>query len=223
MRNRAFTLIEVLVVVAILAILAGLLFPVFSRAKARAKQAACLSNLKQLGSAIGLYMADYDDRFPQAVDASDKYRPEIWSEFPDFQARIPYLPLLHEALGPYTKSRDIFRCPSDDGTSVLDNNFPLRFESAPSMHATYGSSYFFRTEIAFRFFSQTDFQLPADVNVLFDAAGHWHGSSGRLTEEDSFESYLAKTKGYRYNVLFGDFHAKSRSFSEVQRAWATDL
>jgi len=222
-RRAGFTLIELLVVVAIIAILAGLLFPVFSRAKASAKQSTCLSNLKQIGSALALYAADYDDKFPHAVDASDRYRPEIWSEHPDFQARIPYMPLLHETLQPYVKNREIFRCPADVGTAVLDNSFPLEFETAPSLFATYGSSYFFRTEIAFRFFSQTDFQLPANVNVLFDGAGHWHGSSGRLEIDDSFEDYVGKVRGFRYNTLFGDLHAKSLTFDEIQQAWQTEL
>jgi len=109
--KKGFTLIELLVVIGIIAILAAILFPVFASAKARAKQATCLSNLRQIGSAIGLYMTDYDDVFPCAVDASDKYRPEIWDEFPDFQARIPYMPMLHEVLQPYIRNRDLFHCP----------------------------------------------------------------------------------------------------------------
>lgn len=62
--KRAFTLIELLVVIAILAILAAILFPVFSRAKAAAKGTACLSNLKQLGTAFAIYTADYDGDYP---------------------------------------------------------------------------------------------------------------------------------------------------------------
>ncbi|RYG40950.1 prepilin-type N-terminal cleavage/methylation domain-containing protein, partial [bacterium] len=54
--KRAFTLIELLVVIAIIAILAAILFPVFAQAKAAAKRAACLSNQKQLGTGLMLYM-----------------------------------------------------------------------------------------------------------------------------------------------------------------------
>jgi prepilin-type N-terminal cleavage/methylation domain-containing protein len=60
--KNAFTLIELLVVIAIIAILAAILFPVFAQAKAAAKKAVTLSNLKQLGTAAYLYANDYDDQ-----------------------------------------------------------------------------------------------------------------------------------------------------------------
>ena len=59
--KQAFTLIELLVVIAIIAILAAILFPVFAQAKAAAKSAATLSNLKQIGTAGQIYSTDYDD------------------------------------------------------------------------------------------------------------------------------------------------------------------
>src|SRR5688500_16674221 len=62
--HKAFTLIELLVVIAIIAILAAILFPVFARAKAAAKRTSSLSNVKQLGTAFHIYVADYDDVTP---------------------------------------------------------------------------------------------------------------------------------------------------------------
>ena len=63
MLRRGFTLIELLVVIAIIAILAAILFPVFAQAKNAAKQAVCISNMKQLGLAAMLYIGDSDDTF----------------------------------------------------------------------------------------------------------------------------------------------------------------
>ncbi|GAB4456741.1 MAG: hypothetical protein OHK0029_15260 [Armatimonadaceae bacterium] len=63
-KSNAFTLIELLVVIAIIAILAAILFPVFAQARDKARQAACMSNLKQLGIAFLMYAQDYDGYFP---------------------------------------------------------------------------------------------------------------------------------------------------------------
>src|SRR4051794_18914062 len=64
MERRGFTLIELLVVIAIIAILASILFPVFAEAREKARQASCLSNTKQIGTAMEMYTQDYDEVFP---------------------------------------------------------------------------------------------------------------------------------------------------------------
>ncbi|CAN1539645.1 Prokaryotic N-terminal methylation site [Fimbriimonadaceae bacterium] len=64
--KKAFTLIELLVVIAIIAILAAILFPVFAQAKEAAKKTQALTNVKQSGTAVIIYQADYDDSLPSA-------------------------------------------------------------------------------------------------------------------------------------------------------------
>src|SRR5258708_24865158 len=70
-KPRAFTLIELLVVIAIIAILAAILFPVFAQAREKARQTVCLSNLKQMGLAVMMYVQDYDENYPlQTTEAN---------------------------------------------------------------------------------------------------------------------------------------------------------
>jgi prepilin-type N-terminal cleavage/methylation domain-containing protein/prepilin-type processing-associated H-X9-DG protein len=96
MRRRGFTLIELLVVIAIIAILAAILFPVFAQAREKAKQAACLSNLKQLDLAFIMYVGDYDDLFPPSTD---------WGTAHDYYC-------LWDVMNPYIKNAGVWACPS---------------------------------------------------------------------------------------------------------------
>ncbi len=219
--RNGFTLIELLVVIAVIAILAAILFPVFAQAKAAAKKTACISNLSQIGKGTLLYMSDYDDRFPFAVDPIDAAQPQIWGGFPEFQALIPSMPFLHEALQPYIKNLELFHCSGDTGTMVLDDRPHIDFVNSPTMHHVWKTSYFFRTEIAFKQLSQTGLERPSETNFLFDAAGHWHGSAGAMMPNDP--QLQDKLQKYRYNCLFGDMHVKSLHEDQLQAAWGTSL
>jgi len=73
--RRGFTLIELLVVIAIIAILAAILFPVFAQARASARQTSCLSNNKQAGLGIMMYVQDYDETLPFCSNNGDQSVP----------------------------------------------------------------------------------------------------------------------------------------------------
>jgi prepilin-type N-terminal cleavage/methylation domain-containing protein len=86
-RASAFTLIELLVVIAIIAILAAILFPVFAQAREKARQTTCISNLKQLGIATGMYAQDYDERFPGNIHTNFANGVWWWQQLPPYVQR----------------------------------------------------------------------------------------------------------------------------------------
>ena len=116
LRQRGFTLIELLVVIAIIAILAGLLFPVFSSAREAARRTACVSNMRQLGSAVTMYTQDYDETLPctwdGAVGAGGNAGSGGWITWTNFRGPTQFYPE-QGSLNSYVKSAALFTCPDD--------------------------------------------------------------------------------------------------------------
>lgn len=92
LKNRAFTLIELLVVIAIIAILAAILFPVFAQAKEAAKKTKTLTESKQVGTGMLLYLADNDDIFPIMHSVDPATRTYLHSANTIAAYRLPAVP-----------------------------------------------------------------------------------------------------------------------------------
>ena len=130
-RSHAFTLIELLVVIAIIAILAAILFPVFAQAREQARKTSCLSNAKQLGLGVLMYVQDYDetlvpgwnDSSPTLRDNGSTYR--TWSSWT-------------KLIQPYVKNTNILLCPDQkDAGFIQSANKTARSE----IYAGYGLNY----------------------------------------------------------------------------------
>jgi prepilin-type N-terminal cleavage/methylation domain-containing protein len=142
--RRGFTLIELLVVIAIIAILAAILFPVFAQARESARKTTCLSNMKQLGLGVMMYVQDYDEVFPTAGanwwDAATVSRNAAptgfrWSSNPSPPSwRLTYIgagvelprprgpwPFWLDQVQPYTRNTRFVTCPNHE---ALEGGFP---------------------------------------------------------------------------------------------------
>jgi len=117
-RRNAFTLIELLVVIAIIAILAAILFPVFASARAKARQTACMSNMKQLGLAVIQYIQDYDETYPGGIDLNCSPATPCGYGGVAFTTTNNTPPGTGWAgqVYPYVKSLGAFLCPEDELT-----------------------------------------------------------------------------------------------------------
>ena len=122
---KGFTLIELLVVIAIIAILAAILFPVFAQAREKARQTSCLSNCKQIGTAVQLYVDDFDETFPlcdygferpipagtagsQYLVAGVRIAPyNVYSSVASYKTYVWW-----DSIFPYLKNANMMCCPS---------------------------------------------------------------------------------------------------------------
>ncbi len=118
--GSGFTLIEMLTVMAILAVLMGLLLPVIARSREQARKTVCMSNLREIGMALSMYASNYGGRIPPSDSPNEPWRStnHLWDgrlNPPRYQG----LGHLHEKFG-YGVMPQLYYCPSADGQGRMD-------------------------------------------------------------------------------------------------------
>ncbi len=135
--KKAFTLVEILVVIAILAIIAAILFPVLSRAKVSAKDSASLSNLRQIGQSSLLYAADSGDTLPYCPDFTTYNLAEQGLGGGSLDHILDYK-TADQLLAPYGAAPQLWESPADPGDAP-------RSSAVVSFYDELGSSYEYGT------------------------------------------------------------------------------
>jgi len=193
--RKGFTLIELLVVIAIIAILAAILFPVFARAREKARQASCLSNVKEMALGCQMYTQDYDDTIvPCYLSPPCPAACNTWWEF----------------LDPYVKNSQIWNCPSAVMTCPpAATGYPHACGSSIDYGmnaelATYGNT---ARKLA-------DVKYPAESIIMFD--GDWTRSTTDYSTTNAWDMhysyhpsrFIPDRHNGGANLAFMDGHAK---------------
>ncbi|MBC8101249.1 MAG: DUF1559 domain-containing protein [Cytophagales bacterium] len=195
--RAAFTLIELLVVIAIIAILAAILFPVFAQARAKARQTACLSNMKQLGAAAMMYAQDYEGvPVPTSISMGASIPNYTW------YADVAYWPML---LLPYVKNTDVYHCPDSEyggswpwGPGIEWHCYGLNNHYSNRVSATTGINH-----------TIDQFTYPAELGVMVDSLGvslMWQGDFIEARKTIAWRTNPIHNGGV--NMAYADGHAK---------------
>lgn len=227
MRKRSgFTLIELLVVIAIIAILAAILFPVFAKAREKARQTACLSNLKQMGLATMMYTEDNDENYP-CESLGGVASPYDVADHPGVG------PSWFSAIQPYEKSLDVQVCPSS----------PILASEPPRAHSK--SSYDYNGLLAHPISTDAPSNplpvsnlagvaRPSETMMLEDQALTWSRSQAEPRWAgghwmDPYSSSLtdinAQLHNGGFNIAYADGHAKWIKGSQAAKnlfSWAAN-
>jgi prepilin-type N-terminal cleavage/methylation domain-containing protein/prepilin-type processing-associated H-X9-DG protein len=204
--RSAFTLIELLVVIAIIAILAAILFPVFAQAREKARSATCLSNCKQLGTALRMYLDDYEGAFPLSWFAQGQYGFDI-------------------AMYPYVKNKQLYACPSNPlHPSDWKGYFTSGVGPIPRSYAMNGDLSLESDNPARKNpVIESSIESPAETIMVLETTDTYKNTRGpdheTYTKNRNDVCYHVPFKIHQggANYVFADTHAK---WARVEQTWS---
>ena len=231
--DRAFTLIELLVVIAIIAILAALLLPALAKAKEKANQASCISNLKQVGIALALYIDDNEGYFPIAKSVTVTGDDLNWTK-----TLRSYLP--QQGPSETSKAHKVFVCPSTRYGNLTKDALSRTYTATGTMQGLTSKT--------------TDADLPrkatpmlTPTETLLVAEGRsmderipaawcqsnvkWKQSNGLgaemdLTQADPKQRVFLDFRhgsGATMELLHGDLSARATKYNSAKQLWTQTL
>jgi prepilin-type N-terminal cleavage/methylation domain-containing protein/prepilin-type processing-associated H-X9-DG protein len=184
--QRGFTLIELLVVIAIIAILAAILFPVFAQAREKARAASCLSNLKQIGAAITMYVID-NEAYPMHSSLSNVSPRTRW---PDY-------------IFPYVKNEKVFLCPS----APIDVFRKPWAHNQNTFYGGYGFNFQYLGNNRFPFSApDSAVQVPASTVAVADTQGCGWDAGIRNAGNYVLDPPLPSARGSRPGSMDNQFY-----------------
>ena len=216
MKRRGFTLIELLVVIAIIAILAAILFPVFAKAREKARAISCLSQKKQLGTAMMMFVQDNDENYPIVIVDAQIDKSSEWAYS------------IMGVLDPYIKNPNVYSCPSAIPSDLWPGgDTPSRKDWRSNILVNgvicrYGAPWFKMEPV-----SMAAVGRPADTILIIE--GNWNQPStsvrpwtnpkasmpgGIIAVPDKPQYSIVHNDGC--NVIFADGHAKWRKISSIR-------
>lgn len=226
-RPRGFTLIEILIVIAIIALLTAILFPVFSAARENARRVSCISNLRQIGMGLMQYTQDYDEhntrQWVGSSGDSDAISSYKWMD----------------AIFPYVKSEQLFDCPSHALPSHVETRIydKYQFRTGRKWGSYAANLAYYDVDLdpdpvgerwmnPFQSLAIASWEAPATTILAMDGAGRFefawdYASFGNPLPSTSTPRFMPTVHGIverhlgMASALFCDGHAKAQSLDKL--------
>lgn len=230
MKRRPFTLIELLIVIAIIAIIAAMLLPALNQARSKARDISCTSNLKQIGMLMAMYI-DLNNGIVPSYKFNFGGTFGKWQDVlmtlnsPSTQAQdFCYVETVKgSGNSAVVRPRGPFRCPSSTGEMVKESDslhygINIRYSETPGAEGF--ASYYYPNVSTKNYQKYVKIRRPSMRAAIFDVARHGTWVQGAANSRDDMlyglnAAYLRHMGNRGVNILYADWHVKSHVYGAV--------